>query len=277
MLRSASGFYAVVQLSSGAGRKEFLNWGIILCCPVLGFASIKTTRSLKRFHGFWANDQALEDFIDSTLQELNYFVSELRTVSTAEEAKRALSGVSGGRLRIAPTEWILIESSPANIIDQLFKELVEQKNPLKSSERRLPELDYYFKRERLEKFISIDTMVSIKNYRKIAVHYKYRTTQEFLVVGKRLSGHLGEILEEAQKYFMRGQFVSESRGPLGYERKLVFIPFFLSEADEGAFNLAAPKLFGFNCTNVVKQREVPSFIQKLFEESDELGMTVATA
>lgn len=204
-MEQRQGKYALIQFCPIPERQEYINVGIAVVVPELGYVGIRFARSSRRIERLFGKQS--KSYIDAIKAS---FESRLFVELSNAPDGSSLAEFSRKRandLRVSQLQPVLV-SSPEAVLDQLFSELVGDDDAPAREPRMRRRLREAFVANKVEQFLDVPPSVNLPEFGlSVSVPYGYQNGCYNLIDAMRLPSSPSEALREAGKRSMEGGLI----------------------------------------------------------------------
>lgn len=204
-MKNMSGRYALVQFCPVPERLEFLNIGVVLLVPELGYVGVRLSKGQARVERLFGKqskpyfEAVKAGFAERIRSELQRNMSEQFASEFA--SKRANS------MRLSQLMPVLV-SNPDDILNSLFDELVGEESAAARVPRIRRRLKEKFAKTGVVHLLDRPAAIRLPEYDlEVSVPFGYQNGCYNLIDGMRLSENAGDSLREAGKRALEGSLI----------------------------------------------------------------------
>lgn len=227
-----AGKYALIQFCPAPERMEFVNIGVMLIVPEIGYIGVKISKSnarVERLFGKQARHHVgfLKESFENRLR--HEFSSNFN-----DEVFHSFSRKRANEIRVSPIQSILISDDPDRSLESLFSELVGRDLEQKREPRIRRKLKEALARHRVEHYLDRPEEISLPEYGlKISAPYGYQNGCYNLLDGIRISENISDGLREVGKKSIEGNLLWKHYENLGDVcKRLVVVGDFSNQSNE---------------------------------------------
>jgi hypothetical protein len=247
------GKYALIQFCPLPERQEYLNVGLVLVVPQIGFVGVRIARGQRRVERVFGKQSKL--YLDAIKRS---FESRLLLELSQDPVGGGLNEFARKRaneMRLSPLLPVAIDDLDADF-DKLFRELVGDDEPLAREPRARKKLRDAFVSNKVEQFLDRPDEVQLPEYGfSVNVPYGYQNGCYNFVDAMRISQEPSDALREAGKRSMEGDFIWKHFEQSEHCKRLVVVADFSNQSNafynavSDRFKEANVKLYRFDDLN----------------------------
>lgn len=247
------GKYALIQFCPLPERQEYLNIGLVLLVPSVGYAAVRIARNQRRVDRvFGKQSKAYLDAIKVAFESrLNLELS----MSPSGESLGEFSRKRANEIRLSSLLPIQV-GDPNQAMDRLFAELVSDDDAGHSEPRIRRRLREAFAANKVEQFLDPAPSVDLPEYGlTVKTPYGYQNGCYNLVDAMRVPPAPAEALREVGKRVFEGGLIWKHGNLSSDKKRLVVVGDFSQQSNEfyhavsGQFGEAHVKLYRFDDLN----------------------------
>lgn len=226
-----AGKYALVQFCPVPERMEFLNIGIVLIVPELGYVGVKFARSNARIDRVFGKQPV--SYMDDVKVSFEHRLRHEFSGRIDEERIAVFAQRRANDIRISPILPVMVDN-PAEDLESLFLELVGKEEPVSREPRILRKLKEAFAQHQVVNLLEEPDDIELPEYGlKIKAPYAYQNGCYNLVDGMRISENVADGLREVGKKAMEGNLLWKHFESNAAERKrLIVVGDFSKQSNE---------------------------------------------
>lgn len=259
-----AGYYALLQYGSIPERQEFLNFGVFLAVPELGFAEVMISDSSVRIERFF--DGVPKARFDAVKHG---FGNRVKIEYSRHRSARALEEFSSrlaNEFRLSEVLPVAVDQ-PFDVLKKLFIELVGDERPSKRNRRISARLKDEFVSRRIVQYLdSSPKPVRIPEAGvEINAPFGYQNGAYNLIDGVRISGNPSEDMKETGRRAMEGGLLWKHYAHLAEKKRLVVVGDFSKHSDN--FYDAVGDLLEENHVRLYRLDNLDPLIQDISENA----------
>ena len=227
------GYYALVQFCPVPERMEFLNVGLLLTIPAIGYGKIEFVEEPKRVERLFGRQRReyFQYIKDATAFRLQNLLAHRELVRDFNE----FSERRANEIRLTNLLEVRVSGDPDIEFDRLFAKLVESQRKRKATTRARTRLKKTFKDFRIEHLLEKPDTVDMEEFDlKVSAPFAYQNGSYNLIDSIRMSENHSESLREAGKKAFEGSLLFR-HSQLTRQMKMIVVADF-SEQSSGFYN-----------------------------------------
>lgn len=206
-MRSAQGYYSVIQYSEFPERGEFVNIGVILLSPVPPGVLLRFAKSSRRVErAFNVNLGAHFSNLKASLEER--IMSEFGSRWDEDSFKTFIS-MRSGKVRLSPLRSIYVED-PVWVLEDLFAKLVSDIPNVRRGERVSTKLKSKLQFNGVENLLDRPEPIRLPQGVTINAPYGYQNGSYNLIDAVSLQGNPDQAIERASTFAIEGEWLYEA-------------------------------------------------------------------
>jgi len=197
-----SGYYALLQYSPQPERQEFLNFGILLVVPALGFSEVAIAKGSARMERVFEGipKARFEDEKRGFGNRVKMEFARRRSLEALDELSRKLAN----DFRISELRAVAVDD-PRQQLQHLFHVLVGDEEPKKKAARISTRMRDAFIAKRIVQYLENPPAINIPEAGiQINAPFGYQNGAYNLIDGVRISGNPSEDMKETGRRAIEG-------------------------------------------------------------------------
>lgn len=227
------GKYALIQFCPVPERQEFLNIGLVLIVPEVGFFEVRLSRGQTRVDRVFGKQP--KSYLEAVKESFEHRLRSELTYAPDGASLPEFARKRANDIRLSPLQPVMI-LQPEDDFNRLFAELVGDEERAIKEPRIRRKLREAFVANKVEQFLDKPSDIELPEYgMTVNVPYGYQNGFYNLIDGMKLPAGTADGLREAGKREMEGGLIWKHFRNAPVKKRLIVVGDFAQQSD-GFYN-----------------------------------------